>query len=157
MKPGELDGFLAAQFAAADADRDGAVGPADFAAYYGSLGVCRARQQLRATMGVEAESAILTAREWCRTRVSCLLSRYVREKLAWGVLGDGNARAGSHPVIAGDHVLLPTAVHLRPSHETGSCDGVLAVCLDWLACARSWQSSRFVMQPGNEVRFRRLR
>ena len=58
MKPGEMDAFLAAQFAAADADRDGAIGPADFAAYYGGLGVCRARQQLRASMGVEPESAL---------------------------------------------------------------------------------------------------
>ena len=57
VKPGEMDAFLAAEFAAADADRDGAIGPAEFAAYYGGLGVCRARQQLRASMGVEAESA----------------------------------------------------------------------------------------------------
>ena len=57
MKAGDADAFLAAQFAAADADRDGAIGPDDFAAYYGGLGVCRARQQLRASMGVEAESA----------------------------------------------------------------------------------------------------
>ena len=52
-----MDAFLAAQFAAADADRDGAIGSDDFAAYYGGLGVCRARQQLRSSMGVEPESA----------------------------------------------------------------------------------------------------
>ncbi len=68
MKPGEMDAFLAAQFAAADANRDGAIGPADFAAYYGGLGVCRARQQLRASMGVEAESALqpLNSMSCCR-------------------------------------------------------------------------------------------
>ena len=61
LKAGDMDAFLAAQFAAADSDRDGAIGPDDFATYYGGLGVCRARQQLRASMGVEAESALLAA------------------------------------------------------------------------------------------------
>ena len=70
-----MDAFLAAQFTAADADRDGAIGPDDFAAYYGGLGVCRARQQLRASMGVEAESAQSTAKPDPSPPLPCAPSR----------------------------------------------------------------------------------
>lgn len=42
---------------AADADRDGFITPAEFAVYYQGLGTCKARQQLRSSMGLEAESA----------------------------------------------------------------------------------------------------
>lgn len=57
MKLSELDAFLDGQFNAADANRDGFITPAEFAVYYQSLGTCKARQQLRSSMGLEAESA----------------------------------------------------------------------------------------------------
>ena len=73
MKPNELDAFLAAQFHAADADRDGAISPAEFAAYYAGLGTCRARQQLRSIMGVDTESAASLRPSWAKC---CLIALY---------------------------------------------------------------------------------
>ena len=57
VKPAEMDAFLGAQFTMADADRDGLVTVGEFAAYYQGLVTCKARQQLRSSMGLDAERA----------------------------------------------------------------------------------------------------
>ncbi len=53
---GEQDALLAAEFAAADADRDGRVTFDEFASYLPTVSTNKARQQLRAALGVEVES-----------------------------------------------------------------------------------------------------
>ena len=57
IKPAEMDAFLDAQFLLADADQDGFITVGEFAAYYQSLVTCKARQQLRSSMGLDAERA----------------------------------------------------------------------------------------------------
>lgn len=77
-----MDAFLHAQFDLADADRDGFVTAAEFAVYYQSLGTCKARQQLRSSMGLEAESAPFTSapKSLCIPALLCNLEALVSMK-----------------------------------------------------------------------------
>ena len=59
VKPMDIDGVTAAQFAKADVDGDGRITFQDFLAFYTSLAASQARQELRAAFGPQAESAPL--------------------------------------------------------------------------------------------------
>lgn len=56
VKPIDIEGTTAAQFAIADADGDGRVNFSDFLAYYGKLTTSQARRELRRAFGPQAES-----------------------------------------------------------------------------------------------------
>ena len=59
LKPTEIEGFTAAQFQLADTEGTGAITYEAFVAYYKLLAISKARQELRAALGPQAESAPL--------------------------------------------------------------------------------------------------
>ena len=59
IKQTEVDAYVAQQFQQADTDGDGQVTFEDFCNYYQAMSISKARLELRATMGMEAERAWL--------------------------------------------------------------------------------------------------
>ena len=56
LKPTEIEGYTAAQFRLADTEGTGAISYEDFVGYYKLLAISKARQELRAALGPQAES-----------------------------------------------------------------------------------------------------